>query len=144
VAITPTRQRNSVSQGIGLGLLLQGISELPADKVKLDLAITRAWRNWEFKDRFPQVATDLRKGMDGVRVLTRAGERRQGFLLWWTVDESAWVMVLRQPDWDPTDEGDLDFALEMLDGDVSAEGWRSLARGMLDALDLKPDATSET
>ena len=65
MTLTPTRQRNSVSEGIALGLVLLGHFDLPFDKVTADLAFTGAWRSWTYTSRFPQIQTDLAHGARG-------------------------------------------------------------------------------
>lgn len=131
MTITPTRQRNSVSEGIALGLVILGQTDLPFNKVTADLAFTGAFRDWAYTDRFPQVRTDLSKGSDGVRVMTRASDRKQTFVFFWDTNRRLTVH-LRQGGWDPDDPADIDYAVSMIDGDVPAEGWTDLAQGFLD------------
>lgn len=140
VAITPTRQRNAVSQGTTLGLALCGRTALPLDKVGVDLAFAGAWRGWEWRDRFPQVSTDLSKGLDGAWAMTRATEIKQAWALFWDTSGGELPIHSRQSDWDPEDEADLDFALQVIDDVVAIEGWVSLAQEFLRRLGgaLKP------
>ncbi len=135
VAITPTRQRNAISEGIALGLVLCGRTSLPFDKVRVDLAFAGAWRRWDYRGRFPQVNTDLSKGLDGVWVMTRATERKQAWALFWDTSGGELSIYSRQSDWDPEDTSDLEFALEVIDGDVPLEGWVSLAQEFLHRLE---------
>jgi len=58
MAITPSRQRNAVSEGMALGLLMCDRITLPWDKVAIDLSFEGAWRSWDYKRRFAQVDTD--------------------------------------------------------------------------------------
>jgi hypothetical protein len=44
MTITPSRQRNAVSEGMALGLLLCDRSSLPFDKFRVDLAFEGAWQ----------------------------------------------------------------------------------------------------
>jgi len=44
MAITPARQRNAVSEGIALGLLMLDRNEIPFDKFRVDLAFEHAWK----------------------------------------------------------------------------------------------------
>ncbi|MGE0307166.1 MAG: hypothetical protein AB7Q27_15565 [Acidimicrobiia bacterium] len=60
----PSRQRNAVSEGMALGLLMCGRDELRFEKTSIDLAFMSAWRKWPFTDRFRQVDTDMRHGLD--------------------------------------------------------------------------------
>lgn len=118
-----------------MGLLLRGRSTLPFDKVRVDLAFTGAWRGWEYRGLFPQVNTDLSKGMDGARVLTHAEGTRHVWVLYWTRQSGQLTIVARQHDWDPGDEEDLDYALSVIDGDVPRDGWTALADAFLTRLD---------
>jgi hypothetical protein len=134
VTITPTRQRNAVSEGVALGLVLCGINSVPFDKMRVDLAFKGAWRGWQYRSRFPQVNTDLSKGLDGVWTMTRAAEGKHVWVLYWDTTGRELTIYARQSDWDPDDEDDLAYALKVIDGDVPAEGWVSLAQEFLDRM----------
>lgn len=56
MTISPARQRNAVSKGVALGLLMCDRSKLAFDKVLVDLSFEGAWRNWQYRDRFPKSA----------------------------------------------------------------------------------------
>lgn len=86
MVLTPARQRNAVSEGMALGLLVCGRDALPFDKVRLDLAFEGALRSWVYRTRFPQVNTDLVKGLDGVWALTRADANKKVWVLYWEQD----------------------------------------------------------
>lgn len=132
---TPAQQRNAVSEGAALGIVLAGRTTVPYNKLRVDLAFTGAWRRWSHVGKFPQVNTDIRKGMEGTRVLTYADYRRDtSALSWETVGGELSIRAL-QPDWDPTEESDVQFALEVIDGGVPLEGWMSLAVEFLARLD---------
>jgi hypothetical protein len=135
VAMTPTRQRNAVSEGMALGLVLCGRDSLPFEKVDVDLAFAGAWRAWEWRNRFPQVNTDLANGLDGTWAMTRATKSKRAWALFWDTSGGQLTVQSRQPDWDPADDDDVDFALGVIDGDVPAEGWMALAREFLRRLD---------
>lgn len=128
--ITPTRQRNAVSEGIALGLVMVGRDVLPYDKVRVDLAFTGAWRGWEFRDRFAQVSTDLRNGSDGVHVMTRADEGKRVWHLYW--ERSGRELHVRPRGQSEDDAVDPDAVAEALDGQVPAAGWRALAEDFLE------------
>lgn len=121
-----------MSQGVALGLVLSGRTSLPYDKVRVDLAFEGAWRSWQHRQRFPQVNTDLGKGLDGVHAMTRATERKQVWALYWDPSGRELVIHARQPDWDPNDDEDVEYAFKMIDGDVPLDGWVALARDFLE------------
>ncbi len=135
VAITPTGQRNAVSEGMALGLVLCKRTVLSFDKVRVDLAFAGAWRGWDWGGRFPQVSTDLSKGLDGARAMTRATESKQTWALFWDTSGGELAIHFRQSEWDPEDDADLDFARRVIDDVVTVEGWVSLAMEFLRRLD---------
>lgn len=78
---TPTQQRNSVSEGMALGLAGPGA---PRPTVQQGHGrFSFHWRvgAWSYASRFPQVQTDLSHGSDGVRVMTRADEAKRTWVL---------------------------------------------------------------
>ena len=133
--LTPTSQRNAVSEGMALGLAMAGRFKIPRDKLRVDGAFTAAFRAWQYSDRFPQVGTDVNTGLDGIWAMTRAGETKRTFALFWDSDGPELVIYARQTDFDLTDQADLEFALEVIGGGVPLEGWVSLAQAFLERLD---------
>ncbi|MFQ1003658.1 hypothetical protein [Modestobacter sp. SSW1-42] len=131
--LTSSQQRNAVSEGMALGMLMCGRDELRFDKVMLDLAFEGAWRSWSYRTEFSQVSTDLRNGSDGVRVMTRADERKQVYNLYWDTSGGT-VNVYARPQWADA-ELDYDAIAESIDGKVPADGWRYLADDFLSRFD---------
>ncbi|MEU2043572.1 hypothetical protein [Nocardia niwae] len=129
--ITSSRQRNGVSEGMALGLLLCGKDSLPFDKIRLDLAFASAWRVWTYRSQFPQVDTDLKKGLDAVWAMTRADSQKQVWALFWEQEGAEFVIYARQQDWDVNNPDDLAYAAKVIDGDVPIEGWKELAQEFL-------------
>lgn len=80
---TPTRQRDTVSAGMALGLVLCGRTAIPFEKWRVDLAFEGAWRSWAHRAVFPQVNTDVNKGLDGTWAMVRADERKGTWPLFW-------------------------------------------------------------
>lgn len=134
MAPTAARQRNAVSEGMALGLVLNGENSIPFDTVAVDLAFEAAFRTWRYADRFPQVKTDLRNGSDGTWVMTRATKGKQVWVLYWQTSGSRLQILARQQDWDPNADDDVIYALNMIDGGVTREGWISLGREFLSHL----------
>ncbi|WP_454788514.1 hypothetical protein [Mycolicibacterium lutetiense] len=135
--LTPTRQRNAVSQGVALGFCVLGRYELDHQKTRIDLAFERAWRNWpaEYRAYFSQVSSDLSKGRDAVWVMAEATERKRVTPLYWEWSGAKFTIRQRGNDWDSSDPDDVEYALQMIETDVPLHGWVSLAREILDALD---------
>jgi hypothetical protein len=131
MALTPTVQRNAVSEGMALGLLACGRDALPADKDRLGPAFERAWRSWAHRVVFPQIEGDLSNGEDGMSVMTNANAPKEAWALFWEQDGGAFLIRARQPDWSPEDADDLNYAAVVIDGDVPLVGWEALAREFL-------------
>jgi hypothetical protein len=133
VTISPARQRNAVSEGVALGLLMCDRSKLAFDKVLVDLSFEGAWRNWQYRDRFSQVSTDLRKGSDGVWVMTHADHQKQVRNLYWDTTGAA-ISICARPQW-ADQEIEPGTIAGSIDGDVPAAGWHALAEDFLDRFD---------
>lgn len=131
MAQTSTQQRNAVSEGMALGLLLCGHSSLRYEKTGLDLAFAGAWRNWAYRQLFSQVTNDLSKGLDGVHAFTRADATKKTFALYWDHEGRDLKIRARQFDWNVDDAEDLAFAVSVIHDAVTAEGWRQLAEEFL-------------
>lgn len=136
MAPTPTQQRNAVSEGMALGLLLCGHDTLRYEKTKLDLSFEGAWRNWACMHLFSQVTTDLTKGLDAVHVFTRADATKKTFALYWDLGGRELRIRARQSDWNVDDAEDLDFAVRVIHDAVTAEGWTQLAEEFLRRFEL--------
>lgn len=130
MAITPSRQRNAVSEGMALGLIMSDRFTLPWDKIGIDLSFGGAWRSWQYKRRFSQVDTDIRHGLDGVWVMTRANERKHTFNFYWDTSGRE-IAIYPRGVWSDG-EVDVDQAARWIDGDVAADGWHELAKGFLE------------
>ncbi|SPM27172.1 hypothetical protein MTAB308_647, partial [Mycobacterium terramassiliense] len=97
--------------------------------------IEHAWRNWQHRQAFSQVNTDLRKGLGGSIVMTRATEAKQTWVLYWARERTL-VICQRANDWDPNNERDVAYALKVIGGEIPLDGWITLARSLLDELKL--------
>lgn len=106
--------------------------EFAFDKFRVDLAFEHAWRDWpeHYRSQFPQVNTDLRKGTDAVWVMTHADENKKTYVFFWDWSDGK-LTIYGRGEWDSDDPADVEFALEVIDGDVPLEGWVSLARDFL-------------
>jgi hypothetical protein len=105
--ISPARQRNAVSEGMALGLVMLDRNELPfTNKMRIDLAFGRAWRDWadRYKSEFKQVSTDLAKGKDAVWVMTDAEKTKRTAAFYWEGDGGTLSIHGRQSDWDGDDQ----------------------------------------
>lgn len=125
--ISPARQKNTVSQGVALGLLLCGHETIPNNKVQVDLAFEGAWRIWPQAKTFITVDNALKKFGGGMRAVTHADDHKQSWVFYWERTSAGYQIRARQRDWSLDDPDDIEYALEMLDGGVTAEQWRELA-----------------
>jgi len=129
--LSGSQQRNAVSEGIALGLLMCGRREFPESKLALDLSFEDAWRAWDRRGDFGQVSTDLRNGTDAVYVMTHASERKHTLDVYWIGEVDPYSIGLRRPD----DEFDPDDIAAHIDGDVPAAVWHRLAEIFISHLD---------
>jgi hypothetical protein len=131
MALTPTVQRNAVSEGMALGLVACGRGTLPLDAGRVGHAFESAWRTWVHRVRFPQIETDLSNAEDGASAMTKADTAKQAWALYWEQVDGEFLIQARQPDWSPEDPEDLSYAAVVIDGDVALADWEALAREFL-------------
>ena len=149
MARTPAQQRNAVSEGMALGLLICGRDVLPFDKMALDLAFEGAWRTWTYREIFPQVNTDLSKGLDGTWAMTRADASKQTWALYWEQEGNQFKIYARTSDWQVDNSDDLDHIVGLIDDSVPPSGWEGFAREFLSRFerssgqDSRSDAAEE-
>lgn len=101
-----------------------------SDSWRLSLAFEGAWGAWDdrWKSHFHQVDTDLRIGLDGYIALTRADEKRRAICLYWDWTGLEYVIYARES------FADADEVADLIDGEVPAAAWRSLAQELLKRL----------
>jgi hypothetical protein len=129
--LSPSFQRNAVSEGFALGLLMRGCVDLPFDKLALDFAFRHAFDDWSYRHQFPRVVTDmdLERGTAPVLVMFHADEKKRTWLLYWE-REGARRAVRTRGDWE-AHPPNRDEAAARIAGDVPAEGWEELAKAFL-------------
>lgn len=134
MALTPTQQRNAVSEGTALGLAMCETYAVTSETWRLSMAFEGAWRAWDdrWKRQFRQVDTDLRKGLNGYIALTRADTRKQVFCLFWDRSGPEYKIYAREAF--AEDNFDADEVARFVDGDVPAEAWKALAEDLLERL----------
>lgn len=138
--ISASRQRNAVSQGMALGLLMRDRGRLPVDKVVVDLVFESVWRTWDHRHEFPQVSTDLRNGLDGYIAITHADERKSVWHLYW--DSSTWPPQIHARErWRGVDI-DPDEVAQGIDGSVPATAWAALAHAFLERAEPENEASA--
>lgn len=130
MTLTPARQRNAVSEGFALGLVMCDLARIPNNRAAVGLAFASAWRAWPHQQHFPQVGTDLSKGMSPLLVAVHAEQGRQTWRLYWERVGAEWVVRAR----DGGGQVDSDEVAATIDGDLPVATWADLARAFLDRL----------
>jgi hypothetical protein len=72
--------------------------------------------------------------LDGAHALAHAGKGQRTWLFWWDRSGRTLKIMTRQ-DWDPSEQDDLDYAVSVVDDEVSFEEWRSLAAAILEKVE---------
>lgn len=124
-----------VSQGLAAGCLALGVTAVTSNKLSLEFAFQRAWREWSGSHGFRFIHTGLER--NDITGLLHRSERRRGPIL------AAWATV--GPTWEPYLRGtyDLDDAADLLpkfESSISWEQWLELA-GLFVAA-LQPDESA--
>lgn len=134
--LTDSRQRNAVSEGLALGVLMCGTDRIGyADvdgnfKIAADFAFLHAWRRWPHRNLFPRVARDTEL-IDPIWIAVHADERRQVSLYW---EQTSTGYVVRQRGRWANGMVDPDDAAASIDGGLEPAAWASLAQPFLDHL----------
>ncbi len=145
--LSAAQQRSGISEGLALGFCMLDRYEIEFNKLRIDFAFEHAWRNWpeNYRSQYPQVSTDLRNGSDPVWKMIHANHRSQVFALYWDWQSPGPITIhARQQDWNPADPDDVEFAVNVISGDVPAEGWELLARDLLSDFDRDRSTTTST
>lgn len=138
------KQYKHISAGIALGLILNDTSELPNDKVSVELAFESVWRKWEYKQHFPAMTAiaDLsKKDLDVILIITRLDERTRvphlGYY-WDRYGESGPTIYLHDnASFSAENPVDIEAAALTIGEDyaIPARAWRELASEFLAKLD---------
>lgn len=127
--LTSTQQRNAVSEGAALGLLLHGRDRLPHDKIAIDLAIAHAWRRWPRADQYPALARTFEQ-YNGTYALLRADERKHTWALYWDTSGSE-AVIRRRASFLGDDPLPFEEMADVIDDRISADDWATLAGDFL-------------
>jgi hypothetical protein len=132
MTLSKPRQRNAVSEGIALGLVMCGREDFEApreNKSSLDLALGHAWRNWPYAMRFPQAGFHNFKpgSRDPSAEMCHATYRNQTFAMYWE-DRTIHARPTFIDDFDPGE------VATFIDGEVPVDGWHDLAQRRLGRL----------
>jgi hypothetical protein len=131
MSLTDSQQRNGISEGLALGLVMCGVTQLDNDKMRIDFAFEHAWRNWGHTDGFPRIRTDLSgRGPDPIYIATHADAHKRVWNLYWERDGQSLVIRARER-WQ--DGVVAEEAAESIDGELPAAAWESFARSFLES-----------
>ncbi|MFC3297886.1 hypothetical protein [Clavibacter michiganensis] len=131
---SPTQQRNSFSEGLALGMILNGHREFSYSKTSLDLAVASAYSAWSHASSFPALNAELRRSRDGTRALMRADVRKSTFAFFWETPRAMLRVVDRQPGWSERQYEDVQWAASVIGGGLTSDDWKALAADVLSDL----------
>ncbi|MGX5770305.1 hypothetical protein ACWKWN_06085 [Microbacterium trichothecenolyticum] len=115
--LTKARQRHAVGEGLALGAVMAGIPSVHGNAIALQFAFRRAWRAWDYADRFPAIKAGPAQD-DIFHILDGEVRRRASTPTGWV---SSWPYL-------PTADGnDWDDIADIIDYEVPASAWRDLA-----------------
>lgn len=127
VQLTKAQQETAVGEGLAVGCLALGITAVTSNKMAVEFAFIRAWREWAWALLFPVVHASHGRN-DLLRILCASPRRRGAFVAEWS-SEGTWVPLLR---------GGLnvDEAGDLLQGSTGVPpiGWTDLAQAFVDDL----------
>lgn len=130
MAMSDAIQRNAVSEGFALGLTMEGMDTLSYENyhmTSVDLSLAYAWRHWPHRTTFPKVDADFRNRRTEHLIVAHATQRRHTQVFYWDRYD---IITRGQWDW----PSEFEEAAKFIDGEVSAEGWRTLAEMFLTRL----------
>ncbi|MFI6029573.1 hypothetical protein [Amycolatopsis magusensis] len=125
---TPAHQQTCVGEGLALGCLALGVTEIPSESFRIRLAFQRAWRKWPLNHHFPQIRADL--GRSDILTILRKSPRRRSPL-------AAWARGRTLNPYLTGTVPSLDDAAEILavSSGVALAAWMQLARDFTSDLD---------
>jgi len=77
IKLTKKDQYKHISGGVALGLMMNGVSQLPADKIAIELAFVKAWRRWQYRQHYSWMTriASGKKDLDVIHIITYLNER---------------------------------------------------------------------
>ena len=116
------RQQKAVGEGLAIGCLSLGYTELPSNKMNVEFAFRVAWRSWDYARQFPTVKTGPAQDDIYYAIMGRSQRRRGPRLAYWEIGRTLSPML--------EDGYDLESAEELLVSfyGIPLEGWQELAR----------------
>ena len=125
VALTKAAQRRAVHEGLALGALMSGRTEVHGNRSTLEMQFRAAWRDWPHSTRFPHIEAGPAHDSVFIHVLGRSPRAQSGSVTHW---DGQWpfVAMVKFDGWTH------DQLAEVIDGAVPAEAWKALVDAWLD------------
>lgn len=125
--LSKARQHIAVGEGLALGCLAVGVTEVMGEKMDIEFAFRHAWRRWPHARAFPAVHAGPQRD-DLLHILDRSEGRRSAHLTGWS---SSWPFVPYL-----AEHWSIEDTAEILAGSsgVPLAGWVDLARTFVDRL----------
>lgn len=120
-------QQTAIGQGLAVGCLMLGHTNLPSQKTNIEFAFRKAWRDWPHAGQFPQVRSSVERD-DIMRILHDSAGRRRPIVAYWEVRRS--LQPVLASGFDLEDASDLLVSFYSLPIDA----WQQLARAFTDDL----------
>lgn len=120
--ISDASQRNAVSEGFALGLLMNGLDTISYKNyhmTSVNLSLSYAWRHWSFRTRFPKVDRDFTNRRTEHYIVTHASERHRTSVFYWDDYE-----IVARSNWSFPEE--FEEAAGFIDEQVPAREWMKL------------------
>jgi len=130
VASKPSKaqQHKAVGEGLAVGCLILGRTELPSGKTDVELSFRRAWRTWPHARDFPAVKAGPERDDIYFQIMGDSASRRPPGIALWNVGRMLRPELTEG--WDMADARDL---LVQFYG-IPVEAWVELARAFTDRL----------
>lgn len=83
--LTKAAQQKAVGEGLAVGCLALGRTELPSGKTDVEFAFRHAWRRWAHVGSFPQVKAGPAQDDIYYQIMGRSENRQGPSLAYWEV-----------------------------------------------------------
>jgi hypothetical protein len=77
------QQVREVVEGLGLGLVVLGVTRVSSGKLDLEFAFSYAWRKWEHADEYPSIGRAPKPDNAFWIGVTKSERRRAASVVWW-------------------------------------------------------------
>lgn len=126
--LTKARQQTAVGEGLAIGCIALGHTELSANKMAVEFAFQRAWRDWPQARMFPQIRAGLDRNDIYYQIMGRSGNRQGPRLAYWNVGRTLRPQL--------SEGSDMEDAEDLIEKfyELPMSAWANLARAFCDDL----------